>query len=237
MLIHGAQTPWQVWNPQIMHFSQQYFVVVPVLPGHDIEQPKPFLTVEQAVKDIEHAYTSAYGSDIKVLCGMSLGGAIASLLWTNSSVKIDTLILDGAPLVPQPAWLSKVLVKHYIALTHKTKQRDPKTIKMAKNNFVSSQHMTPFLELMDAMTEDTVRNFTASVGKYSIQSMDLPHKTKILYLYGTAPNELLSRKSARKLKQLYPSAQIQCLKGYGHGELTIFHPDEFIRVVEAFMHR
>ena len=35
MLIHGFQVPWQVWKPQIDFFSQKYYVIVPILDGHN----------------------------------------------------------------------------------------------------------------------------------------------------------------------------------------------------------
>ena len=37
LLIHGFQSPWQVWNPFIAHYETQYHILVPVLPGHDPE--------------------------------------------------------------------------------------------------------------------------------------------------------------------------------------------------------
>ncbi|PKM53625.1 MAG: hypothetical protein CVU98_14075 [Firmicutes bacterium HGW-Firmicutes-3] len=52
ILIHGYGISWRMWKPQIDVLSNDYFVIVPVLDGHDIENKSTFTTVEKAAADI-----------------------------------------------------------------------------------------------------------------------------------------------------------------------------------------
>ncbi|MCB2340407.1 alpha/beta fold hydrolase [Clostridium estertheticum] len=47
ILIHGYGISWRMWKSQIEVFSKDYFVIVPVLDGHDTGNNSTFTTVEK----------------------------------------------------------------------------------------------------------------------------------------------------------------------------------------------
>ena len=73
IFINGTLMPWQMWTPQIQYFSKDYFVIVPVLDGHDTETKSIFTTVEKAATDIEDYCIVNYGRNIYAVCGSSMG--------------------------------------------------------------------------------------------------------------------------------------------------------------------
>lgn len=95
MLIHGFQVPWQVWQPQIDYFSQKYCVVVPILEGHNLLEKSTFKSVQKSAEAIEKHYIEHYGVRVFAICGMSLGGSVASALWANDKLQIEKLFLEG----------------------------------------------------------------------------------------------------------------------------------------------
>lgn len=36
MLVHGFESPYQIWIDYIEHYKENYHILVPILPGHDI---------------------------------------------------------------------------------------------------------------------------------------------------------------------------------------------------------
>lgn len=54
IFICGTLMPWKMWTSQIKHFSTNYYVIIPVLDGHDTENKSIFTTVENAAADIEN---------------------------------------------------------------------------------------------------------------------------------------------------------------------------------------
>ena len=234
MLIHGFQVPWQVWEPQINYFSQTYYVIVPILDGHHPIEKSTFASVQKEAEEIEKYCIEQYDGQLFAICGMSMGGSIAAALWANGKVHIEKLFLDAAPLVRQNKMLTVLLTNQYISLTHKTRQRDVKTLNMCEKTFIPKQYMPCFLEMMDAMSDETIKNGVTSVGQFQLPKNVKCDNIDIIYYYGTRLNEMLAKKSAKYLKKHYPQAKVVCLKGYSHGELVLRHPDQYIKVVEQF---
>ena len=235
MLIHGFQVPWQVWKTQIDYFSQKYYVIVPILAGHNPIEKSTFASVQKEAEEIENYYIEQYGDQIFAICGMSMGGSVASALWANGKLHIEKLFLDGAPLVRQNKMLTVLLTNQYISLTRKTRQRDVKTLNKCEKTFIPKPYMQCFLEMMDAMNDETIKNGVTSVGQFQLPNNLKWNNIDVIYYHGTTLNEMLAKKSAKYLKKHYPKAKVVCLKGYSHGELVLRHPEQYIKLVEEFL--
>ena len=235
MLIHGMQVPWQIWQPQIDYFSQYYCVIVPILDGHNPTEASTFSTIQDEADQIEKQYIEHYGNELFAICGMSMGGSIASVLWTNGNLRINKLFLEGAPLVPQCKLLTSIIIKEYISLTHKTKQRDPKTLDKCKKTFIPKKYMPYFLEMMDAMTNETITNCAKSSGQFRLPENQNSDKIDIIYYHGTTLNELPAKKSAKYLQKQYPDTKVKILNGHSHCQLALQRPEEHIEALERFL--
>ena len=95
ILIHGFESPYQIWNDYIEYYKKEYCVIVPILTGHNINENKDFETFDKCVKELEDYYISKYGNKVFAVYGMSMGGVFASVLWQNRNIKIDKLIMDN----------------------------------------------------------------------------------------------------------------------------------------------
>lgn len=235
VLVHGAQVPWQVWEPQIERLEGRYRVIVPVLPGHDASDASPFRSIEQAAEEVESHLLGRSSGAVLAVCGQSLGGCVASTLWARGNVSIGRVLLEGAPLVPQPRLLTFLMERQYLALLRKVKDRDEKTLRRAETSFLPKRLMPAFLEMMDAMTEETVRSFVRAAGGFRLPSCADGATENVAYYYGTTMNEALSRKSARLLGERCPFAQLVRLEGYGHCEMSLYRPEEFADELESFL--
>lgn len=237
VLIHGVLTPWQIWQEQVDYFKKDFCVIVPALDGHVVEESSEYISVEdEAGKIIEYVLDN-YGNKIDALCGLSMGGAIAYKIFENGKLAIGNLVIDGGPLKPLgklPTW---IMTKSYLSIIHKSKKRDPKTLESFKRDFLPEQYLLSFLKFADTMTDATVENMIKSVTNTSISKTQVENNTKILFLHGTKGNEVISKKAAYIMKDVYSQTEIKCFEGYAHAELAIYHKDEWIQAVEEFMNR
>lgn len=235
ILVHGVLSPWQIWQDAINHFSKKYYVIVPALDGHIEEEPSEYLSVEdEANKIIAHVLKN-YDANIYALCGLSMGGAISYKLFESGKLNIKNLILDGAPLSPLgklPIWFMK---KSYISIIHKSKARDEKVLENFKKGFLPSKYLESYLKFADTMSDTTISNMLDSVFGLSITKQENNHNTSILFLHGTKGNEMLSKKAAKRMKELYPQTEIKCYDGYAHAELAIYHSMDWIKAVDQFI--
>ncbi len=235
LLIHGVLTPWQIWQEQIEYFSKKYYVIVPALDGHVEEEASEYKSVENEAEQIIRFILDDHGGDVEAVCGLSMGGAIAYKIFESGKLNIKYLVIDGGPLSPLgrlPVWFME---KSYTSIIHKAKVRDKKTLENFKKDFLPEKYLESFLKFADTMSDATISNMIRGVFCISIRECDHGKDTSILFMHGTKGNEMVSRKAARKMKEIYPQTEIQCFDGYLHAELAIYHSEEWIEHVDEFI--
>ena len=235
MLIHGALTPWQVWTPQIEYFKKNYFVIVPALDGHIEECKSEFLSLEKEAESIEKYYIEKYGREIFAVCGLSMGGAISYVLLKNKRLHIKNLVLDGAPLVPFANFINNIMIKNYIDIIHKSRQRDPKTLDNFGKVFLPPKYLDDYLKFADTMSDETIKNMLNSVNENRFDSSIVFDNTRLMYMHGTKMNEISSKKSAKLIKKHYTNAEIVCCKGCVHCYKAIYEPNDWVSIVDNFL--
>ena len=53
LLIHGFQSPWQVWDKYIEHYKNDFHIIVPIITGHDPDKKEDFISFENDATEIE----------------------------------------------------------------------------------------------------------------------------------------------------------------------------------------
>ena len=231
VLIHGVLTPWQIWERHIEVLKENYYVIVPALDGHIEEHESEFVSIENEAQQIEEFLIKENIEDVFALCGLSMGGVIAYKIFERQNIRIDDLIMDGAPLMKMSFIAEKAMTAAYKSIIHKSKKRDRKTLENFKKDFLPERYLEIFLKFADTMTDSTIKNMLHSVCSGDFTPVEGQVCTKILYIHGTKGNEVYSKKSAQKMKTHYPDMEIKCFDGYKHAELAVYEPDKWLDTV------
>lgn len=128
ILIHGFQSPYQVWNKYVEHYKSNFHIIVPIMPGHNPKEKDDFISFSETAKELEDYYISRYGENVYAVYGMSMGGVLVATLWQNKRLNIKKIIFDGSPLVSLNGIIRKMMLSFYLNITHKSQQRDKKTL-------------------------------------------------------------------------------------------------------------
>lgn len=228
ILIHGFQCPWQVWNKYIEYYEKKFHIIVPIMSGHNPEVKDDFISFTDDAKEIEDYILSRYGKEIYAVYGMSMGGVLTATLWQNKRLTFDKVIFDGSPLVSYNNLMKGFMKKFYIDITHKSQQRDKKTVEQATKVIISEDNLECFLKVLDNMSDVTVGNSIDDIADFKLsQSINTPD-TVVYFFHGTAFNEMLAKKSAKYVKKYYPTTIIKCFKGKFHCENALFNPEIMI---------
>ena len=233
VLVHGVLTPWQIWTPQIDSFRAHYNIYAIALNAHTEETASEFISVSAEAEEIIAYFENSGIHTIDVLCGLSLGGKIAHEIWKSGRLRIHNLIMDGAPLAACPKFAVKIMIKSYKDIIHQSKERNKKVIANFPK-FLPEKYWTPYLKIADLFTDNSIENICNSVfagGK--IAGVD--NQSRILFIHGTKPNEILSRRSAKLMKKYYPIARVVCFQGDAHCHKVFFQPEKWIAVVKDFL--
>lgn len=235
MLIHGFQSPWQVWNKYIERYKEDYHIIVPILSGHNPEEKDDFISFVEEAKEIEDYILSLYGKDVYAVYGMSMGGVLAATLWQNERLAFDKVIFDGSPLVSLGGFMKGFMKKFYIDITHKTKQRDKKIVEQATKSIISEDNLESFLRVLDHMSDVTIVNCLDSIAEFKLKQDIVTPNTVAYFFHGTASNEMVAKKSAKYVQRYYPNTQVMCFKGAFHCENALFHPEVMIDELDGIL--
>ena len=235
ILIHGFQSPYQIWDDYIDYYKNDYCVIVPILAGHNINKNDDFVSFDICAKELEEYYITKYGNKVFAIYGMSMGGILASYIWKNKNIEIEKLILESSPLLSWNKFMTNYFTKWYLNITHKTQNRDERTIKQAVGTIISEDKEKEFLELFDHLSDKTIINCIQEVGKFNLPSDINTPNTEIYYFYGSKINEILFRKVAHYLKKNYQNTTAVCLKGKGHCEDALMNPEEHIKTLNQVL--
>ena len=232
ILIHGFQSPWQVWEPYIAHYKKDFHVIVPIVSGHDPQTKEDFVSFAKDARELEDYIISHYGEKVHGIFGMSMGGVLTATLWQNGRLQFENVLFDGSPLVSMNRFMKSYTRNFYLNVTHKVQCRDQKTLQQARS-ICPEAHMDHFIKILDNMSDTTIENCLNCIADFKLRGdIDTPD-TKIYFFHGTAMNEMLAKKSAKYVKQHYPATDVKCFKGKAHCENSIFHPEYMITELDA----
>lgn len=235
VLIHGFQCPYQIFERYTKYYKQDFHVLVPIMPGHNPGKGEDFSSFLQTAKEFEDHYISRYGKNVYAIYGMSMGGVLAATLWQNRRLHIEKVIFDGSPLVSVNSILQRMMLRFYLDVTHKAQQRDRKTLVQAAKSICPQKYLNDFLQILDNMSDSTIRNYIRDIGRFRLRSdMDTPN-TKIYYYHGTAINELFAKKSAKFIAKHYKGSVITVFQGKGHCENALLHPDAMLQALDQIL--
>ncbi len=236
ILIHGYSISWKMWLPQIDFFSKDYYVIVPILDGHDLKNSSTFTTVEQAATDIIDYVKGVYGEEIYALCGASLGATIGIDILAKNQLKINKAIIDAGPVVPMNKLMLYLSIKIRLRQINSMKKGDKRMHNMLNRSFYSKELVEEILKIGANMTEENCRNIHLSVYNYSLPSSLKTVKTDLAYWYGSK-EAWFGKKYAKAISKTLPKAEIKVFQGLNHGELCIGDPELYIKEATAFFQR
>ena len=234
ILIHGFQSPYQVWKEYIDYYEKYFQIIVPILDGHNSDSKEEFESFDKIVNELEDYIISNHGNNIFCVYGMSMGGIVASKLFENGKINISNLILDSTPLVSYGKFINNKLKKQYISLSDKIRKRDIKTMERACNSIITRDKIDYFCKLIDNMTNETIVKYLDEVSKYQLRS-DVSSYSQIYYYHGSGINEYFAKKSAKFIKKYYSNSKITCFKGRGHCEISLLHSDIMIKELNKIL--
>ena len=234
ILIHGFQSPWQVWEKYIEHYKKDFHIIVPIMPGHNPEIKEDFTSFEQTAKELEDYIISRYGSKVYAVYVMSMGGVLTATLWQNKRLEFEKVIFDGSPLVSYNSIMRKFTLTFYLNVTHKSQQRDKKTLEQAVTSIIAKENLDDFLRVLDNMSDTTIKNCINCIGNFKLKS-NIDSSSRIYFFHGTAFNEMLAKKTAKYVKKHYPDAVVKCFNGKAHCENALFYPEIMIEELDKVL--
>ena len=233
LLIHGGGSSWWNYLRQARILSEKYRVILPTLNGHGEEYQFDYVSTEASALEILDYIKEHCGGKLFAIGGVSLGGQIAMELLSLDSEIAEKAIIDGSHCIPQSrlAKISIFLVSLFGKLMF---SKFSCKLQLSMMNKLYPKLAYPE-EIKDYFLEDLPRTpiktlvtiYKTYMECYKLKDTISASKAQVLYIYGE--KELNCVKTSAKLFQhLHPNTTLYEAKGYHHGYLSTYLPQEWV---------
>lgn len=232
LLIHGMGFYWKKCFGEIIEeLQKRYYVIIPELPGHHNEVDKKVrISVADIVTDIEMSIKKQNIDIIDAVYGISFGATIATELCVRNSVKVKTLILDGAQFVYM-GWKSRMSA-FVMALQFK--------------RILSNKHMNSYvkrqlgyegkdeIKILSEMMCNKISLKTLYLSAYECYTYKILDKENlacpVVFIYGEYEGFAAQSKDilSKKVNEQFVSKEFS---GMGHAEILREHPDRINEII------
>lgn len=211
LLLHGGGVGGWMWEPLREHLDSSIRLLVPDLPGHDRSAGEPYLSHENAVRELVRMLEAEPGPVAVV--GFSLGAQLATLLAATRPDLVDSVVVISAQTKPTPApGLTLALLRSTAGLA----RVDGFARLQAKELFVPANLIDDYLR---ASRATTTPNLIAVVGeniRFTIPEGWSAYPGRALILAGAREKRFM-RSGAELLHAALPGASMEIVADAGHG--------------------
>ncbi len=243
MLIHGGGNAWWNYLRQARALSDRYHVILPTLDGHGEEYTTNYISTEDTADKLMEYIEEKCDGRLFALCGVSLGGQIVMELLSRKPDLTQKAIIDGSICYPNPgmARLCIATVRTCGGLLFSKKACSFQLAVMPKvvpeKMLYPEEIKTYYMQDMPRIRKETLYTvYRTYMMQYMLKDSVRESTAQIMYWYGEKEMKCV-KKSARMFKSYIPSCEIYEAKGYNHGYLALYLPDEWLEIAEAFFQR
>ena len=105
LLIHPSLVTWDYFENVVPLLEKQFHLLIPALPGYDLQDNSEFRSVEETASELADALLQKGIRQVKTVYGCSMGGSIALRMAADGKLKTENTILDGGITPYQLPWI------------------------------------------------------------------------------------------------------------------------------------
>lgn len=231
ILLHGGGLSWWNYREAAEKLAERYHVVLPILDGH-AGSDAPFTTIEDNAAEILSCVDARFGGQVLLLSGLSLGGQIALEILARRPDICRYALIESA--LVKPMKLTGKLIGPAFGMSYGLIRQKW----FAKMQFA---YLGIHQDLFDDYYRDTCKitkenliAFMQANSAYQMPPALGETGAKVKILAGSREQKNI-RDSAKAIYQAIPGSSLEILEGFRHGDLSINHPAEYVRMVESII--
>lgn len=239
MLIHGGGNSWWNYLRQARVLSEHYHVILPTLDGHGEEYATNYQSTEDSAEKLINYIDANCAGHLCLLCGVSLGGQIVIEMLSIRKDITKKAIIDGCICYPQPK-MAKICILsirffHKMMFGRTACQLQLSMLRLLPKMRFSEELEKYYIQDMPLLRKETLYTiYHTYMEEYCLKESVCQTTAQVMYWYGSKEMKCV-KKSALLFQNLVPSCKIYEAKGYNHGYLAIYLPEEWLKLVTSFL--
>jgi len=216
---------WDYFEKVIPLLEKQYRLLIPALPGYDLEDDSQFTSVERIASELADAILQRGIREVKAIYGCSMGGSIALRMAVDGKLKARHCIMDGGITPYQLPWiLTRLIALRDFGMMALGKLGGERMIvKAFSSSEYSEEDMKYVAGIFRHCTYRTLWNTFDSCNNYEMPKEVMRFGGRIHYWY--AEKERRAREwDLKYMKKHVPDTVFKGFAGKDHGDMAYFYP-------------
>jgi pimeloyl-ACP methyl ester carboxylesterase len=239
MLLHGNLMSWRQFKECIPFLEGRYHVVAVSFDGFDDTGKTTYSGAEKVAGKLAEYIKENFDGHISTVFAESLGCGPAVCLKANKAITVDNIVLSGAECMDLGilnALFLKIMPQKQYKMATDIKNgtfRMPGYLKKITGR--TDEALKKWSDAIPAniTLESVVETWKVGLNMYRIvDKMEVQKDANVACWYGE--KEMNMKRAIKKLSRVYPKLQVNCFKGYGHGEI-IDNPERLSNELIKFL--
>ena len=233
LLLYGGGLSWWNYREVAGLLEKDYHVILPVLDGH-AGSDAPFTTIaDNAAKLIAYIDTH-FGGQITVLGGLSLGGQVALEMLSQRPDICRFALIESALL--KPSKLTAALIGSTFGMSYGLIKQRWFARMQADYLGIPKVLFEDYYRDTCAITKTDMIAFLQANCTYGLKSGLAETIAKVKIVAGAKEQKRILD-SAKLIHRSIPGSQLEILPGLRHGDLSINHPERYVRMLEKLVNK
>ena len=230
LLLHGGGLSW--WNYQEVAklLKEDYHVILPVLDGH-ADSDAAFTTNEDNAARLISYIDSHFGGQVTVLGGLSLGGQVALEILSQRPYICRYALIESA--LVKPSKLTAALIGPTFGISYGLIKQRWFAKMQAGYLGIPKDLFEDYYRDTCAIAKDDMIVFLKANCTYEMKPNLAETTAKVKIVAGSREQKSILD-SAKLIHQTIPGSQLDILSGLRHGDLSINHPERYVRMLKEW---
>lgn len=236
LLIHPAVVMWDYYEYVIPLLEDHYHVIVPALPGYDLDEAGDYTSVEQIATELEDWLIGKGLESVTCIYGCSMGGSIVIRMLADNRLQIANAVLDGAITPYQLPWIATrfIAIRDYLMIWMGKKGGIKGLEKAFSTDEYSQEDLEYIAQVLNMMSSKTIWRTFKSANNYKMPKKVETDCRKIEYWYADA-EEKDRAWDIKYVKKMFPDAVFRKMTNVGHGGLAPLQSERLVEGMERLI--
>ncbi|MBU3202110.1 alpha/beta hydrolase [Clostridium estertheticum] len=210
----------------VEYLKEDYFIIMPTLDGHDVEESSTFLSIDDEVEKILTYLKGNNIDELDFILGTSLGAIIAFAVYHRNIVHINKVFLDGGPFLKFGSLFQRIAMKKIWRICYLMRLSPQNGTKRLDKLFPGLGKLMS--NVCCYISKESVENLSRACYSFPLPKLDETAQKSVTFIYGTKEP---ARICIFRLKK-YKYSNILKKISYSHCEYLLNHPKEYAEMLK-----
>ena len=227
VLLHGGGLSWWNYREVAKFLEKGYHVILPMLDGHGGSNV-PFTTIEDNAARLISYIDTHFGGQVLAIGGLSLGGQIAVEVLSQRPDICRYALIESA--LVKPSMLTHALIGPTFGMSYGLIKQRWFARMQADYLGIPKDLFEDYYRDTCAITKADMIAFLKANCAYAIKPTLAETTAKVKIVAGSREQRSILA-SSQLLHSTIPGSQMEILPGLRHGDLSLNHPQRYVRLL------